>query len=286
MPSPRRSSEENEIRRSIAWRGEVMRAALPLTVTWPWSGRSAPYSSRTSSVRPEPSSPARPTTSPGYTSRSAGSSTPRLPTPSARSTGSPERSMVRCAERDERLEVVELAADHLGHQGVPGQLGDEVLADQGAVAQHGDPVGDLVDLVQEVGDEQDRDARVAQLADHAEELLDLVAVEAGRRLVQDEHLGLEHHGPADRDELLDGDRVGRQQRARVDVHAQAPQVAPGLGVGRPPVDRRAATQLVAEHDVLADRQVGAEVDLLVHGRDAGRLGVGRRGEGPPLARRP
>src|SRR5690606_12191465 len=52
--------------------------------------------------------------------------------------------------RRQRLQVVQLATDHHGNQGVAGELADRALADQRAVAQHGDPVGDLVDLVQEV----------------------------------------------------------------------------------------------------------------------------------------
>ena len=47
---------------------------------------------------------------------------------------------------------------------------------------------------------------------------------------------------------------------------------------RLPVDPAAASRLVAEHDVLADGQVRAEVDLLVHGRDAGGLRVGGAAE--------
>ena len=48
----------------------------------------------------------------------------------------------------------------------------------------------------------------------------------------------------------------------------------GAAVGRLPLDAEPAADLVAEHHVLADREVRAEVDLLVHDRDAGRLGVG------------
>ena len=46
-------------------------------------------------------------------------------------------------------------------------------------------------------------------------------------------------------------------------------------VGGLPVDAEPAPDLVAEHHVLADRQVRAEVDLLVHDGDAGRLSIGR-----------
>nr|BFF25321.1 hypothetical protein GCM10025732_32860 [Glycomyces mayteni] len=58
---------------------------------------------------------------------------------------------------------------------------------------------------------------VAQAADDGEELLDLVGVEAGGRLVEDEDLALGDHGPADRDELLEGQRQRRQRLLRVEV---------------------------------------------------------------------
>lgn len=44
-----------------------------------------------------------------------------------------------------------------------------------------------------------------------------------------------------------------------------------------------AAHLVAEHDVLADAQVGAQVDLLVHGGDARVLRVAGAVEGLGLA---
>jgi hypothetical protein len=49
-------------------------------------------------------------------------------------------------------------------------LAREVFAHEGSVAQHRQPVGDLVHLVEEVGDEEDGDAVVLETADDAEEL--------------------------------------------------------------------------------------------------------------------
>src|SRR5690606_1981577 len=51
-----------------------------------------------------------------------------------------------------------------------------------------------------------------------------------------------------------------------------------LAVGRLPVDAARAARLVAQHDVLPDREVRTEVDLLIDGGDAGPLRVGRRRE--------
>ena len=69
-----------------------------------------------------------------------------------------------------------------------------------------------------------------------EQLLDLAAVEAGGRLVEDEHLRVEHHRAADGDELLDRDGVARQRGAGVDAQAEVVEVARRLAVGGLPVD--------------------------------------------------
>ena len=52
------------------------------------------------------------------------------------------------------LEHRQLTTDHLRHQFEAGQLGSRVFADEAAIAQHGDAVGDAVDLLEEVSDEQ------------------------------------------------------------------------------------------------------------------------------------
>ena len=72
------------------------------------------------------------------------------------------------------LELDESRPDHLRHEVAAGEVLRAVLADELAVAEHRDPVRDLVDLLEEVADEQDGDALVAQVADHREQPLDLV----------------------------------------------------------------------------------------------------------------
>ena len=112
------------------------------------------------------------------------------------------------------------AAEHLLHEVDAQQLRGEVLADEPAVAQHRDAVADLVHLVEEVRDEQDRDAALLELADDAEELGHLVEVEARGRLVEDEHPDVDRDRPRDRDELLHGEGVRAQDRRGVDVEPE------------------------------------------------------------------
>ena len=189
--------------------------------------------------------------------------------------------------------AADAAPEHRVHQVDAQQLAGEVLADELAVAQHGDPVADLVDLVEEVRDEQDRDAPLLEVADHAEQLGALLAVEARRRLVQDEDLDLRGDRACDRDQLLDGERVASQQRGRVDVEAEAGEHLLRVSPHRGPVDQAEPARLAAERDVLGDGDVGQQVDLLVdraRSRRAARRAatpnrtVGRPGAGRPRVR--
>ncbi len=73
--------------RAIAARGLRRATGFPSISTRPESARSAPKSSRANSVRPEPSNPASPTTSPALISRSNGSMAPLRPSRVARNSG-------------------------------------------------------------------------------------------------------------------------------------------------------------------------------------------------------
>ena len=178
----------------------------------PASSRSTPVSARASSVRPDPSRPATPSTSPSARSTSA----PGIPLPTVMSralrNGSAASSIAR--RRRMRPQVLDAPAEHLLDEVDPQQLLGEVLADEPAVAQHRDPVADLVDLIEEVRHEQDRDAALLQLADDAEELGHLVEVEARRRLVEHEHLDVDRDRAGDGDELLHGEGVRAEDRRR------------------------------------------------------------------------
>ena len=128
-----------------------------------------PKSTRASSVRPAPTSPARPRISPARTCRLT-PCTPdaRQPSPRTSSTTSP------CAHRRLREDGRQLAADHHADQFAAGHLAHPPRADERAVAQGRHAVGDLRQLLQPVRDVDDPDAVRLQLADDAEQVLDLL----------------------------------------------------------------------------------------------------------------
>ena len=86
-------------------------------------------------------------------------------------------------------------------------------AAQLAVAQHRDPVGELADLGEAVGDVDDRGARRRRLAHPVEEQVDGVAAERGGGLVEDEQRG------------LDGERLGELEQVLL-RHASATRPGP------------------------------------------------------------
>ena len=93
------------------------------------------------------------------TSRSIGSSAPLRPSPSALRIGVAGRGRSRGSAARGRWSRARRARGRSSARSARcGRVGDQVLADQLAVAQDRHAVGDLVDLVEEVRDEHDRDA--------------------------------------------------------------------------------------------------------------------------------
>lgn len=156
--------------------------------------------------------------------------------------------------------------------------------DQLAVAQHSDAIADGVDLVEEVGDEDQAHPPIPQALHQGEQHLDLAGVEAGGGLVQDQDLGGQGDRPGDGHDLLHGDRVVTQGQGDVHLEAMAGHDGAGLPGHGDPVDEAETAGLVADEEVVRHRHVGQKVDLLVDGAYSQALGVGgvRRGDGDAI----
>ncbi|MPN11038.1 hypothetical protein SDC9_158339 [bioreactor metagenome] len=73
-----------------------------------------------------------------------------------------------------------------------------------AVLEHHDRVGDLEHLAHPMGHQDERGARIAQLADQLEQRLDVAFSQARCRLVEDQDPGRGGHGLGDLHHLLFG----------------------------------------------------------------------------------
>ena len=164
-------------------------------------------------------------------------------------------------------------ADHHAAQfrlgGVPGLHGAHVLA----LAQHGHAVGDLHDLVQLVGDEQDALALLGEAAHDVHQFLNLLGGEHGGGFVEDQHLVVAVEHLEDLHALLHAH--GDVLDLGVDVHLQAvslgqlQHLAPRLLL----LKEAQLRILRAEDDVVQHREHVDQLEVLVHHADVQRGGV-------------
>ena len=205
---------------------------------------SAPITASAVSVRPEPTSPAKPRISPSRSmklidravlERSAASSTSSTIFASARSGGfggklfSMRRPTIISTSRPTSVRATSVIADVL------------------AIAQHGDAVAHFEDLFEVVRDEDHRDALRLQLAHDREQMLGFGGRERGGRLVEDQNARIERERLADLDELLLRDRQFADRHGQIDRHAAAARkIAAAARRILPPFEQaQAALQLAA-----------------------------------------
>ncbi len=165
-----------------------------------------------------------------------------------------------------------------------GDRGDQALVvdllagggeDDAAVAQDRYPV-DLVELDQAVGDVEDGDPGRGQPPDGVLDDLDLVGVEAGRRLVHDDQPGVAGDRQGDRHQSLLVQGEVAHPRRRVDVELEAVEHLTGALGPRPAVDvAGVAGEAEADEDVLGDSLAAKQQHLLGEHRDPQLEGVAR-----------
>ena len=151
--------------------------------------------------------------------RSSGCRWPRRPNPGASSRvgARPGRVPKRAARRGGESSRPTMAVTSAG-----AEVGLQVFAHQPAVAQHRDAIGSRKPG-RGSGSRTGWPGLASQPAHHGEELLDFTLVEAGGRLVEDQHPRPHTERAGNRDHLLHGDRVARQQPRDIDVEMQPRQ---------------------------------------------------------------
>ena len=97
------------------------------------------------------------------------------------------------------------------------------------------------------------------------------------RLVEDQQPRPLGQRPGDDHELLRREIERAHRRRRIEVEVEVGERLPGAAQPAGDVDHAPARRLVVEHDVLGDAEVGNDIDLLRHQRDAGRLRLGDAG---------
>ena len=199
-------------------------------------------------------------------SMSTGLSWPRRDEVAAPRAPAARRSRPAACARPRLSRRGHLAAHHGGDQRRAVELRARVLTDELAVAQHGDAVADLVHLVEEMRDEQDRHALVAQPADEREQRLRLRRRRGSRWARRGSARAHRWRRRAPRSPAAAA-RPGRPPRAAC-TSSSMPRPASnsrGAPLGLAPVDAAAArpgpARITSGADVLRHRQVRAADSL-------------------------
>ena len=180
-----------------------------------------------------------------------------------REPGNRERYLVRGGTAGAREEIVDAPPDHVLDQACMGMVADRPGRNMSAVAEDGHAVGDCEDLVELVGDVEDRNPKGGQAPDDGEEKRDLVRRERRGRLVHDHDPRLMGEGAGDLDHLLLADRKAAGLGGRIDGEADPLEQRPGIAADRLPIDRAgAAGRVLLEEDVLRHGELGDQRDLL------------------------
>ena len=185
----------------------------------------------------------------------------------------------------ERFRNLDLASDHESRERLQRRRRGVDGRDRPAAAQHCHAVGDRLHLVELVRDEDDGLALVGHRAERLEELLGFLWCEHCGRLVHDQDARVPVERLQDFDALLLADRELPDLRLRIDREpvALAQLLDALLGGRRTQDDAATLASVVAEDDVLRDRERLHQPEVLVHHADARVEGVAWRVEADPLA---
>ena len=158
------------------------------------------------------------------------------------------------------------------------ELARRALGDDPPAVHDHEPVAELLGLVHVVRREHERDALLLQPVEPLPQHVPGLRVEAGGRLVEQQHLGLVDQRPGDREPALHPAR--ERIDARVAPVGELHELEQLLG---PAPDLRARQVEVApvDHEVVPHRELGVEVVLLRHHAEpaADLRAVGRRDPG-------
>src|SRR6476619_8654476 len=244
--------------------------SVPSNLMVPWVGRSRPEIVRSVVLLPAPFDPINATSSPVSTR----SETPWSARMFPYRTWTSVRSSIGLSGT---AGLPEVRRDHLRMTANRGRV---ALGDDAAVVEHLDPIAQVHDQRDVVGDEHDRDRLlVTEPADQPQQLLGLDRVHAGVRLVEQEDPWLGRDRASDlQAALIAIGQMARQPVALLVQPEEGHQLARTVGQspllptearGREqrPDERSGGTGLQAGLDVVDDRQITEQPDVLEGAHD-------------------
>ncbi|MNI27828.1 hypothetical protein D3C73_815840 [compost metagenome] len=134
-------------------------------------------------------------------------------------------------------DVGDIATHHHPHDRILQRLRQSPASHSAAIAKNHEILGDLIDLIELVADEQDRLALLFQSLDDAKQIVDLLAGEGSGRLVHDDDLCLDRQCAGNGYEMSLRNRKIFQPNGRIDLAFQHMQQFGGARIHHLPVDQ-------------------------------------------------
>ncbi|MNV86572.1 hypothetical protein D3C71_1806170 [compost metagenome] len=124
-----------------------------------------------------------------------------------------------------------------------------------------------------MGDENQTNALIAQLAHQSEQHFHFLGIEAGGGFVEDQHFGREIDRPANGDNLLHRHRKAVQRLAHVEGKTVGFHQFGGARLHLFSAQQAKPARLTANKQIIRHRHVRQQVHFLIYGPDAQLLGV-------------
>ena len=184
-----------------------------------------------------------------------------------------------------RIEFAHTAPEHHRHEFLTINVAGSARSDEFSVAQNGDDITNLEYLAQTVRDVYDRLALALEQTQRLENVLDLDVGKRRCRFVEDEHASIPGQHAGDLDELtLSHSELGYRRIEGKPHQSDRVQRTPRrIAKVASTVEQR--RRLVAEPNIVLNRQVRRQTELLRDMGDAEFLGVQRMAYVAELGRR-
>ena len=156
----------------------------------------------------------------------------------------------------------EFASDHPLSDFDCGKLPRGIDAYKHAVAQNRHAVADGADLFQAVRNEDDRRSRRFQFTHDAEENFRFVPVQNRGRFVHNQQPAFDGKRFCDFNHLFFRNAERPDHAVRINLHAETRQMTGRFRVHFRPVEKTEAMRFASEKDILRNRQIADEVELL------------------------
>ena len=168
---------------------------------------------------------------------------------------------------------LDFTANHVGddliHGSIPEIHGIDVLT----VTHNGDPIHNVLQLFQSVGNIDDSAAIFSQLPNDTEEFINFLGCQRRGRFIHDQNLGIDGKSLCNFHHLLLGNRQITNHLAGINVNSQIIQISLCFCFHGLFIHHESLHQFPAKEHIFSHRQMGAHIQLLVDDRHTKLLGL-------------